>query len=169
MTLRIRGILQASNAPSSNSCGMKNLQQNKLSQDYRLSLWMMLCSFERLLVYSRLGNWSERLCRRSSISETSLDYIGNPILSSLQDNPWHSVRTLTQELCIPAPTMQRYLCESLRFSRYHWPCVSHMLTDELRQKSIDFSKAMLDGLIYQEMTNFAWIITGDDSQFFFEY
>jgi AraC-like DNA-binding protein len=52
----------------------------------------------------------------------SLDHIDTQILSSLKDNPWYSVRTLAQELCTPASTLQRHLRESLCFSPCH--CVT---------------------------------------------
>jgi hypothetical protein len=47
--------------------------------------------------------------------------------------------------------------------------VPHLLTDELKQKRIEFSKALLDELICQEMTHVPRIITGDESLVFFEY
>jgi hypothetical protein len=98
-----------------------------------------------------------------------LDHIGSTTVSLLTENGFHGVRALAQEMGVSLSTVWDGLVNVLAFSLRHARRVPILLTAELQAQRITRSIEMLRILQTQEPTNFAGVVTGDESWSFLGY
>jgi hypothetical protein len=101
-------------------------------------------------------HWAER---------PRLVHIDSKILSLFQENEYHRVRSLAQELDVSLNTVHARLTDVRAFSLRHTRLIPHFLTDELKATSVATSMKMLEIREQQRRIHFAGIITGNESWF----
>jgi hypothetical protein len=98
-----------------------------------------------------------------------LDHIDSKTVSLFSENGFHGVRALAQEVRVSLSTVWDRLANVLGFSSRHARRVPRVLTAELKVQRITRSIEMLRILQTQEPTNFAGVVTGDESWSFLGY
>jgi hypothetical protein len=116
-----------------------------------------------------LQNWVDMGSGWASHRAPPFKYVESKILSLFQQNEFHHVRTLDQELADSLNMVCARLTDVLAFSLQHTLSIPHQLTEELKVTRVKTSIEMLVSLQQQEPTNFARVITGDVSRLFLEY
>jgi AraC-like DNA-binding protein len=76
--------------------------------------------------------------------KTRFNHIYSKILSEFQENEYHSVRSLAQELDVSLSTVHTRLTDMLGFSLRHTRWISHSLTDELKATRVAASMKMFE-------------------------
>jgi hypothetical protein len=70
------------------------------------------------------------------VGRSCLDDIDGAIVQKLTKHPFHSCRSLAEEVCVAPSTVWKHLTESLEFSSrcLHW--VPHEQTNDLRDNRV---------------------------------
>jgi hypothetical protein len=70
-------------------------------------------------------------------------------------------------LIVAHPTVLRHLHDSIGFKSFHLHWVPYLLTDDLREKRKEHARAMLPFLHATERDGWRYLLTGNESWFFF--
>jgi hypothetical protein len=60
-----------------------------------------------------------KTCRQGAIRQATIDFLDNRILALLDEQPFHSVYSIAEALCVSHSTMLSHLRESLRMKIFH--------------------------------------------------
>jgi hypothetical protein len=79
-----------------------------------------------------------------TVGRPCLDDIDGAIVHKMNKHPFHSCRSLAEEVCVASSTVWKHLTESLGFSSQclHW--VPHELTNDLRDKRVAIGSQLLE-------------------------
>jgi hypothetical protein len=95
------------------------------------------------------------------------DSIDATILKALTNNPFSSVRELSQLTCLSIPTVHRRLTESLGFTVRHLHWIPHQLSDDQKTIRLNLSREPLRVLQRQQTREWHDTLTLDELWFYF--
>jgi hypothetical protein len=95
--------------------------------------------------------------------QRDLDDSDQAILTALEDNPFASVRQLSQLIHLPSTTIDRPLTQSLGFVARHFRWVPHALSDAQKGERVNLSRRLLRMLEVQRDRAWHDIVTLDGS------
>jgi histone-lysine N-methyltransferase SETMAR len=98
---------------------------------------------------------------------TSITVVGNAILDALKQQPFSSIREIAKLTCIPRTTVHRHLTSSLGFVVKHLHWVPHELTANQKSLRASLSKQLLREVQSIQHQGWQFIITLDESWFYF--
>jgi hypothetical protein len=87
----------------------------------------------------------------------------------LKDKPLNSTRHLPRELAVTKEVVKRNLQEVLGFHNYSLKWVPNVLSTEQKATKVQISFELDNNLIFERQKNFAAIITGDESWYYWSY
>jgi histone-lysine N-methyltransferase SETMAR len=99
----------------------------------------------------------------------SLIDVSAHIARLLNDHPFSSTCHLTRQLAITKEVVKRDLQEVLRFHKFSLKWVPNLLRAEQMATRVQMSRELYDSLIFERQKNFAAIITGDESWYYWSY
>ena len=127
---------------------------------------MSLSSVKRWLDRFKNGDFSCQDLERSGRPENDLS---ESILVILAEMPFVTANFLAKRLCCSPTTIKKILTENLGYKKYIRRWVPHELTLQNKIERVQKSEALLNILLEHKKTNFANIITLDESWFYFRY
>jgi hypothetical protein len=92
-----------------------------------------------------------------------------PIQSLLQQFPFISRNALCRKLKIGKATCLRVLHDDLHLKKFNLCCVLHSLEADLKRLRVELSRELLQTAEQNQQYEFEYILTRDESWFFFEY
>lgn len=118
----------------------------------------------------RALSFSDVLDEKDKLTFEKINYQISFKISELLDwFPNASVRFISSHINIPSTTVYRYLTEVLHYKCFHLRWIPHPITENLRQKRIEFSKLLLNEILIAKKNSFKFFVTGDESWFMYEY
>jgi hypothetical protein len=103
------------------------------------------------------------------VGRPCVEDIDGAIAQKLNRHPFHSRRSLAEEVCVVHSTIWKHLTESLGFSSQCFHCVPHKLTNDLRDKRVAIGSQLLEILEEAQSTGFRQLVTGDESWIYLSY
>lgn len=123
--------------------------------------------------YSTITDWIRKINRGEDIFERKTGsgrisdlQIDQRILNALNEMPFHSIRTLSNQLKIPKTTVFNHM-RSMGFIIKHLRFVPHTLNDSQKVQRVNYSKHLLDIIKQARHQSWAFFLTGDESWFYF--
>lgn len=123
--------------------------------------------------YSSVTNWvralergEDILTRKEWIRKSPDERIDELILQALEDQPFHSVRTLSATIKTHTATVWRHL-KSIGLVVKHLRFVPHMLIEDHKVMLYTYAKELLFILEDAKHRSWTFFITGDESWFYF--
>lgn len=98
-----------------------------------------------------------------------LEFVDREIIRALQEYLFHSIRTLAEMINVSSSTIHSHLTEHLGLKPFHLKWVPYFLTAEMKENRVRFATNMLIELQKQAKSDFKFVITGDESWFYFNY
>jgi hypothetical protein len=92
-----------------------------------------------------------------------LDDVDAKILAILNKSHFESTRSIVERLRVSYITVLNYLHLSIGFKSFHLRWVPYLLTEDLRQKRKDDTRAMLPLLHVAQRDSWHHLVTGDES------
>jgi hypothetical protein len=129
-----------------------------------------------VFVQSTIYKWMRefRLGRKAvedlpRVRRPCLDDIDGGIVQKLNKHPFHSCRSLAEEVRLAPSIVRKHLTESLGFSSrcLHW--VPHELTNALRDKRVAIGSQPPEILEEAQSTGFCQLVTGDEYSIYLSY
>lgn len=127
---------------------------------------MSITSVKRWLDRFKNGDFSCQDLERSGRPENDLS---ESIIVILTEMPFATAKFLAKRLCCSPNTIKKILIENLGYKKYIRRWVPHELTWQNKCDRVQKSEALLNILLEHKKTNFAHIITLDESWFYFRY
>ena len=87
----------------------------------------------------------------------------------LEEQPFLSAKYIASELGVSANSIKAILFNDLVLKKYRRRWIPHFLSENDKEKRVEYSKLILDELIKARKNFFNIIMTGDESWFFYEY
>jgi hypothetical protein len=103
------------------------------------------------------------------VGRPCVDDIDGAIAHKLNGHPFHSRRSLAEEVCVALSTVWKHLTESLGLSSRCLNSVPHELTNDLRDKRVAIGSQLLEILEEAQSTGFRQLVTGDESWIYLSY
>lgn len=121
----------------------------------------------------------KRWCKKFSSGDLScndLSRSGRPkinvadqIREMLEEQPFLSAKYIASELGHSPTAIKSVLINDLGLKKYRRRWIPHMLSEDDKEKRVEYSKEILKELIKARKNFFNTIMTGDESWFFYEY
>jgi hypothetical protein len=98
-----------------------------------------------------------------------IDLLDIRISALLDEQPFHSVYSIVETLCISHSTFLSHLRELLGLKNFHLRWIPHKLTTSLREIRIEACRELLSILKAHDKNKFQRFVTGDESWFILEF
>ena len=125
-------------------------------------------AYSTMTEHLRKPVWADRPAAAPKKPGPKTDFkLAEDIDKLLKVNPGLSANQIATELGKPPTTIKSYLHNVLgyQFKKTHW--IPHFLTDEQRKKRVDAAEQLLEVLEVAEEDDFRFLVTGDESWFFY--
>jgi histone-lysine N-methyltransferase SETMAR len=146
---------------------LKGLNATEIHADMEATLGRNVIGYSTITLYLRETLFcSSNQDEPSSDIPIGLDESDLAILSSLDENPFASVRQLSRLTHLPRMTVYNRLTQTLGFTARHLRWVPHILSGIQKETRVELSKQLLKVLEVQEDRAWHDIITLDESWFY---
>ena len=125
-------------------------------------------AYSTMTEHLRKPVWADRPAAAPQKRGPKIDHtLAADIEKLLKRNPGLSANQIAAELGRPATTIKSYLHNVLHFEFKKTRWIPHFLNDEQRKKRVEEARALLDVLEAAEQDDFRFLVTGDESWFFY--
>jgi hypothetical protein len=146
---------------------LKRLSAHAIHKDLMATLRRDAMAYSTIAHYLHEAHCSHSSQRTTSIEVSkALDDSNEVILSSLDENPFASVRQLSRFTHIPPMTVYRSLTNSLRFTVRHLRWIPHALSHAQKKQRVELSRQLLWKLRIQCDRVWHNLVTLDESWFY---
>jgi hypothetical protein len=125
-----------------------------------------LRNVQRWCQYVRQGR--ELMHHEPRSGRPPVDFLDIQILSNLKKYPFHSAYSLAEIRKVSHATILKHLHDALGMKHFHLRWIPHQLTEQLRAQRMKKCQDFLPLRERMEASNFANIVTGDESWFTLE-
>ena len=127
-------------------------------------------SYQTVTLELRKGLWSDSArSDRSPLGRPPDEDLSDRIARYLYENPYASLRMIGAHVGASASTVRRHLLDHMdyKFKKTRW--VPHILNDAGKKSRVAQSLKLITTLKTAQRTNFHFLLTGDESWFFYYY